>query len=176
MAEAVPADMTGEVIRVHLRIANPARADELAALLRERGYLVAQDSSADIVLSDAEPDALVLIAEGEFHARGALPAHASANQIDAALRAVATGLSVHVPRDGRFSALDEDEAPSPLTPRELEILMALSEGLSNKAIARRFDISQHTVKFHAESIFRKLGATGRADAVAKGLRRRLVHL
>jgi DNA-binding NarL/FixJ family response regulator len=52
----------------------------------------------------------------------------------------------------------------------------MRDGLSNKAIARRLDISQHTVKFHAESIFRKLGVTNRVEAVAKGLRRGLVHL
>ncbi|HLY05114.1 MAG TPA: response regulator transcription factor [Rhizomicrobium sp.] len=176
MAEPARVRMTGDVVRVRLRIANPWRAQELAGLLGERGYLVAPDSGADVTLGDGEPDGLLVIAEGESAARGVLPADASADQIDAALRAVAAGLSVHVPRDGRFSALDEDQAPSPLTPRELEILIGLSEGLSNKAIARRFDISQHTVKFHAESIFRKLGATSRADAVARGLRRRLVHL
>ena len=105
-----------------------------------------------------------------------LPADASPRQVDAALRAVVAGLSVYAPQDGRFSALDEDEPPSPLTPRELEILIGLSDGLSNKAIARRFAISQHTVKFHAESIFRKIGATTRGEAVAKGLRQGLVHL
>ena len=116
MPEPARADMTGDVVRVHLRIANAARAQEIESILRERGHVVSESSAADIVLTDAEPDALLLIAEGESHARGVLPADASAVQIDAALRAVAAGLSVHVPRDGRFSALDEDEAPSPLTP------------------------------------------------------------
>ena len=163
-----------EVVRVHLRVA--ARAEELAHDLRERGHLITQDAGADVTLSDADPDVLLLTAGGASGARGMLPTQASADQIDAALRAVAAGLSVHMPRIARFSPLEEDEAPSPLTPRELEILIALSEGLSNKAIARRFDISQHTVKFHAESIFRKLRATSRADAVARGLRQGLVHL
>ena len=176
MAEPAGADMTGGVVRVKLRIANAARSQEIWTVLRQRGYLIEQDLRADVTISDGEPDGLFLTAMGESHARGELAADASADQIDAALRAVAAGLSVHVPRDDRFSALDEDEAPSPLTPRELEILIALSEGLSNKAIARRFDISQHTVKFHAESIFRKLGASSRTDAVAKGLRQGLVHL
>jgi DNA-binding CsgD family transcriptional regulator len=59
-----------------------------------------------------------------------------------------------------------------LTPREFEMLTAISAGLGNKAIARRFDISLHTVKFHIESLFRKLGVRTRAEAVAKGLERR----
>jgi DNA-binding NarL/FixJ family response regulator len=128
------------------------------------------------VLSETASNALYVIAEDGSGALGVLQTDASPSQIDAALRAVATGLSVHAPQREGFSAFEEHEASSPLTPRELEILIALSDGLSNKAIARRFDISQHTVKFHAESIFRKLGATTRADAVARGLRKGIVHL
>jgi DNA-binding NarL/FixJ family response regulator len=56
-----------------------------------------------------------------------------------------------------------------LTPREIEVLSAIAYGLSNKAIARRLNISLHTVKFHIESLLRKLGAHSRAEAVAKGL-------
>jgi len=59
-----------------------------------------------------------------------------------------------------------------LTPRELEVLAALAEGMTNKAIARRLDISLHTVKFHVESLFRKLGARTRTEAVAKASERR----
>jgi DNA-binding CsgD family transcriptional regulator len=59
-----------------------------------------------------------------------------------------------------------------LTPRELDVLAAIGAGSSNKAIARDLGISLHTVKFHIESLFRKLGARTRAEAVAKGLERR----
>ena len=52
------------------------------------------------------------------------------------------------------------------------MLAAIGDGLGNKAIARKLDISLHTVKFHIESLFRKLGARSRAEAVAKGLARR----
>ena len=63
-----------------------------------------------------------------------------------------------------------------ITPRELEILELIAEGLSNKEVARRLGISAHTVKFHLEAIFEKLGATTRADAVARGLRGGLILL
>jgi DNA-binding NarL/FixJ family response regulator len=67
----------------------------------------------------------------------------------------------------------EPEPPALLTPRELEVLAAIGEGLTNKAIARRLDISLHTVKFHVESLFRKLGARTRTEALAKAAERRV---
>ncbi|MGC2522307.1 MAG: helix-turn-helix transcriptional regulator, partial [Stellaceae bacterium] len=68
-----------------------------------------------------------------------------------------------------------DEAFPALTPREIEVLAALAGGLGNKGVARRLGISPHTVKFHIEALFRKLGAATRAEAVAKGLRRQIVE-
>jgi DNA-binding NarL/FixJ family response regulator len=69
-----------------------------------------------------------------------------------------------------------DEAPviEPLTPRELEVVALLAEGLPNKAIAARLDISDQTVKFHVASIYGKLGASNRTDAVRRALRRGIV--
>ena len=72
-----------------------------------------------------------------------------------------------------FAALKETEWRVLLTPREIEVLGAIGDGLTNKAIARRLDISLHTVKFHIESLFRKLGARTRTEAVAKASERRL---
>ena len=60
-----------------------------------------------------------------------------------------------------------------LTPRELEVLGAIGEGLTNKAIARKLGISLHTVKFHVESLFRKLGARTRTEALARAAARRV---
>jgi len=71
------------------------------------------------------------------------------------------------PPNRTFGALAEEASPI-LTPREIEVLAAISDGLTNKAVARRLGISPHTVKFHIESLFRKLGAASRAEVVAKG--------
>ena len=68
----------------------------------------------------------------------------------------------------------EDDVP--LTPRELEVLTLLAEGLSNKAIARRLGISVHTAKFHVGALMDKLDAIGRTDAVAHAVRRGVIHL
>ena len=63
-----------------------------------------------------------------------------------------------------------------LTFREREVLELLSRGLPNKLIARRLQISEHTVKFHVSSIYAKLGASSRTDAVSRGVRRGLITL
>ena len=98
-------------------------------------------------------------------------------QIEAALRAVAAGLVVRAREPPRpaFEEIGEGEPPL-LTPREIEVLAAIGNGSSNKAVARRLGISEHTVKFHVESLFRKLGAASRAEAVHKGLSRRLIEM
>jgi two-component system nitrate/nitrite response regulator NarL len=75
------------------------------------------------------------------------------------------------PVEQGFDQLVEENLDALLTPREIEVLSAVGEGLGNKAIARKLDISLHTVKFHLEAIFRKLGVRSRAEAVAKGLTR-----
>jgi DNA-binding NarL/FixJ family response regulator len=64
----------------------------------------------------------------------------------------------------------------PLTPREIEVLGQLVEGLSNKTIALRLGISDQTVKFHVASICGKLGAVNRTDAVRRAIRRGLVSV
>jgi DNA-binding NarL/FixJ family response regulator len=72
--------------------------------------------------------------------------------------------------------VDEPPPIEPLTPRELEVIALLAEGLPNKAIAARLNISDQTVKFHVASIYGKLGAANRTDAVRRALRRGIVTL
>jgi two-component system nitrate/nitrite response regulator NarL len=174
-------------LRVAIRARDPIRERGLAGLLADLGHVVAgNDEEADIILGDAGV-AIVEDSEDEIpvvtlgapvaHQAGALAESADAAQIDAALRAVAAGLTVRDPAFALagFTRLDDPEAPL-LTRRELDVLAALGDGLSNKALARRLGISQHTVKFHLESLFRKLGVTSRTEAVRKGLRQRLIEL
>jgi DNA-binding CsgD family transcriptional regulator len=63
-----------------------------------------------------------------------------------------------------------------LTPRELDVLVLLAEGASNKTIAKQLGISVHTAKFHVSSLLDKLDATGRTDAVAHAARRGVINL
>ena len=63
-----------------------------------------------------------------------------------------------------------------LTAREREVLRLVSDGLGNKEIASRLEISDHTVKFHISSILGKLGATSRTEAVSQGIRRGIIAI
>ena len=61
-----------------------------------------------------------------------------------------------------------------LTPREMEVLALVAEGMANKEIGFRLGISAYTARFHVESIFRKLSAANRAEAVREGIRKGLL--
>jgi len=61
-----------------------------------------------------------------------------------------------------------------LTPREVQVLGLLAEGLANKEIAYQLKFSTHTAKFHVESLLKKLQAANRAEAVREGIRRGLI--
>lgn len=74
------------------------------------------------------------------------------------------------------SDAEEDGFDERLTPREVQVLELLAEGLPNKAIAVRLHISDQTVKFHVSSISGKLGAKNRTDAVRRAVRRGLITL
>jgi len=174
-----PAPAMDEPLKVAVMSRVAVRLAGLEALVRAAGHqIVARVVDADVVLADAGEHAehpAVVSLGGDADAAGLLGRDPDARQIDAALRAVAAGLSVRL-QGGGFE--DEQEPEVLLTPRELEVLNAIGEGMSNKEIARRLDISQHTVKFHVESLFRKLEVRSRAEAIAKSmaLRRNRIEL
>lgn len=82
----------------------------------------------------------------------------------------------YIPADFELDNIDVDLPEEVLTVREREVLELLSQGLPNKLIARRLHISEHTVKFHVSSIYAKLGASSRTDAVSRGVRRGFITL
>ena len=70
---------------------------------------------------------------------------------------------------------DQDKLESlGITPRELEVLALIAEGLSNKEIAARVFVSENTVKTHSSRVFGKLGARRRTQAVQLGKELRLI--
>jgi DNA-binding NarL/FixJ family response regulator len=134
-----------------------------------------------VVLSD-EPDrenSLPVLLAGNV---AMLEGNPSISHLTAAVRAAASGLIVVAPA---HAAILFDPPPGidsarnaqwiqPLTPRELQVLRMLSEGVPNKSIAVELQISEHTAKFHVSQILAKLGAESRTEAVAIGIRNGLV--
>jgi DNA-binding NarL/FixJ family response regulator len=112
--------------------------------------------------------------------RGVISRDANAEEIEAAIQAVHAGLVV-LPSDFLQQLLPEvppafETLAEPLSDRELEVLGLLVEGLSNKLMAHRLSISEHTVKTHMTSILAKLGVSSRTEAVSQAIRRGLVML
>jgi DNA-binding NarL/FixJ family response regulator len=170
-----------EALRPHVVLQQPVAGDE-------EWHLAGRDSDA--------PARVLLVEETQFGAAltaahtvdsgvcSVLPRFATADEIVAAVVATATGLVVLHPDvlEHLRSALKPDprglSTPplQALTARETEVLNMLADGLGNKEIAWRLRISEHTVKFHIGSIFNKLNASSRAEAVAIGVRRGLIAL
>lgn len=98
---------------------------------------------------------------------------AAIQAVDQGLAAIEPELLADLLPTASFEELALTEA---LTPRELEVLQLLAEGLANRAIAQQLDISEHTVKFHVNAIMGKLGAQSRTAAVVQATRLGLIIL
>ncbi len=140
-------------------------------------------NSALIVLSEYDERVLGLVRQVAQYGWALLSPDAPTAQLQAAVSAAAQGLIVFpvsaqnwlqkkTPLTTVIAHRDGPEEP--LTPREQEVLELVSQGLSNKLIARRLMISEHTVKFHLSSLSAKLGASTRTEAVRKGLNHGLI--
>ncbi len=122
------------------------------------------------LLPDADPAPGVWAAG----ARGLLLRSAPARDLLAAMAAVVQGLVVLDPALAAESLARPAPPADDLTPRETDVLRLLAEGLSNRAIAYRLDISEHTVKFHLNAILGKLHAQSRTEAVVNAIRLGLI--
>ncbi len=112
-----------------------------------------------------------------------LAGDAGASELISAVQAVVNGLIVIDPRVADIAGLrwsgrqvPLDPADDLLTPRELEVLRLVANGLPNKTIAHELGISEHTVKFHVGSILTKFGAASRTEAVTLATRRGLLAI
>lgn len=118
-------------------------------------------------------------------ASGAIRRDSRATAIVAAIHAVQQGLTVF---DGDYAekgavaaaapaaVVSHERAQGVLTPRENEVLTLLAEGLSNKEIAAKLEISEHTAKFHVNSILQKMNAQKRVEAVVRAAKMGLIDL
>ena len=155
---------------------SPATLERLAEL---RGAELQPDGDATrvVALIADEWDAAEAIEAG---ATGVLFRDVGPEALAVALLAAQQGLVV-LPRElvksAQVTGVHMPQSASvDLTPRELDVLRQMAEGLSNKAIAHRLGISEHTVKFHVNAILGKLGAQSRTEAVIHAMRTGLVHI
>jgi DNA-binding NarL/FixJ family response regulator len=147
--------------------------------------------------ADALPPIAALLADAtlarpawQAGARALLRRASAASRLVVALAALAHGLAVVEPEfaaalreasaeDAPAGAAEAAGRPAlveSLTPRELEVLRLLAEGLPNKTVAARLGISEHTVKFHVNTLMGKLGVASRTEAVVRATRLGLIWL
>lgn len=173
--------------------------EETYAALRAFADDAGESNHASVVLIGAEASNALTEALRVGTVRAALERTASGGEILTAIEAASAGLvalgaetlaALLPPRSSsasdelseRIAPFNEDamaEEATPvesLTAREREVLDMLAEGLSNKEIAQRMKISEHTVKFHVAQIFAKFGVSTRTEAVMRGIRRGLVMM
>jgi DNA-binding NarL/FixJ family response regulator len=183
------------VIRVWIEASSAITRAGLKSVLENDERIEVVDSllEADVILREDLPVApetpgtapVVIVTDGPvssraFHSgvRAILPREAAPEQIVAALYAASAGL-IAVPIESSSIVIhgsDPHAEIETLTPREMEALEMLAEGLSNKQIAARLTISEHTAKFHVNSILSKLHAGTRTEAVIRGIRSGLVKV
>ncbi len=141
------------------------------------------DRLAVLLLGEFQDTALRMPLE-KFRAWGFLPLDSSAPELTAAILALHEGLIVATPE--LINSIiagppDREQRGMPdtlesLTERETQVLELIATGQANKQIAISLDISEHTVKFHVSSIFSKIGANNRAEAVRKAIQQGLISL
>ena len=118
----------------------------------------------------------------EAGARGYLLKDSPPEDVIKAIRTVSQGESLIQPRVAtrlldRLGQLSRPPAPeTTLSKREIEVLQLMATGAANKQIASELSIGQSTVKTHIVRIFNKLGVNGRTQAVAEGVKKKLIEL
>ncbi len=189
-------EVVGEAVSLSGLDVLPAEADVvILAALRETGAAVREgmlellgekETYPAVLFIGDTPQAAAEISELPLRAWGILSAETGAAELSAAVHALHEGLitaSPHLlspllrkpqlvrlgPEDNGDGSLGET-----LTKREIEVLQLLAQGLANKQIAAALNISDHTVKFHVSSIYSKLGAANRTEAVRIGAREGLI--
>ena len=137
-----------------------------------REILAAQPSTRIAILTTFATSARIIDAI-EAGASGAISKDTPNTDLIADIRKIAAGEQV---LSSDIHDLVQAEESAKLTKRQQEILRHIAKGLSNRDIANELGISEDGVKFHLRSLFAKVGATNRAEAVAIALRKHLLKI
>jgi DNA-binding NarL/FixJ family response regulator len=187
------------------RLAPTVRLDE-ASTVDEAIALLEGDNQCDLILLDLNmpgmdgfegfnrlqgvaPDTPIAVLSGSIDpsdvsqalahgAAGYIPKTTAGTTLVNALQIILAG-EIYVPpalMSAQASRGKPEARSVPLAERQMDVLKALAEGLTNKEIARRLGIAEITVKVHLQSIYRKLGVSNRTEALAAALNRGLVSL
>jgi DNA-binding NarL/FixJ family response regulator len=170
-------------------VANPSTVEDVVADLEEDtavdlvlwdwGWESAEATAASVEELELPVVALLSTADQVEEAwaagvRGLVAREVAEEKLAAAAAAAAQGLLVFdVEMAGALLPVsnNKDDVPGEaLTPREMEVLALLAEGLTNREIGQQLQISKHTVKFHVNSILGKLRAQSRTEAVVRATR------
>ena len=184
-----------DLLRIAVAGRDPIARAGLASLIREFEDVLIVDCDADVALVDGDAigsarkfDAPSLLLVSDLSrasealaagARGVISRTSTPRQIHAALRAITEGLRVidgDTALQPKAERTADAELVEPLTARELEVLRLLSAGMTNKEIASRLGITEHTIKFHVNAILGKLEAETRTEAVVHAARLGIVTL
>ena len=158
-AVALCAERRPDVVLMDLEM---PRVDGIEATRRIRA---AQPATAVVVLTSFSDRDRILRAI-DAGAAGYLLKDAGPDELARAVRAAARGDAPLDPKAARalLSARTTAAPADSLSEREREVLLMVAEGLANKQIARRLEISEKTVKAHLTSVFRQIGVTDRTQA------------
>ncbi len=157
-----------DLVLMSLHLSGTGASEATRRLVREH-----PEANVVVMAQGDDRDSVVQAIAGG--ARGFLQRDVSREELCAAVAHALAGadlFSIPAPRTVREPA---PEGAPDLTERELQVLRGMSEGKSNGEIGRELYLSEDTVKTHARRLFRKLGVNDRAQAVALGFRRGLVH-
>jgi len=177
---SIPGELPGELPTIDVIVVDELLLEVVRRAMTNNG----NGTVALVVLTNNDEGPLSVLRTLSLRGWSIVPLDATTAQLQASVVAAAQGFITlptaladrlyeqrPVTETITFGSLDET-----LTTREREVLELVSQGLSNKLIARRLQISEHTVKFHVSSISAKLGASSRTDAVSRGVRRGLITL
>lgn len=185
MLAGAPIEVAGESGSLAVRSVIPPDIDVIIIgdehLLADAAQSLAGEPRYGVLLLSDDPAAAAAVRRLPLTAWGIVPRDVGADELVAAVRAIASDLIVIAPELAihlvQSAPLTFGEpAGEQLTAREHDVLNLVSQGMSNKQIARELQISEHTVKFHLSSLFAKLGVSSRTEAVNRGARQGLITL